>query len=145
MYPAKKISAEEIKKIKSAANVVKKYAKYVEDVTSMNELLERNLAEAIKAGDVTNEQKVILRRYADACEQSRLLFEKVTSQCRPGCECVGGDYADCELHNELVVLNAMGGVVNGSSFDWGNVFMWASAGRWEWLKQHGYRKENHDE
>jgi hypothetical protein len=50
------LTDREIKKIDEAVSTVKRFAKYIKQVNINNFWLEKNLAESIKSGDVTNAQ-----------------------------------------------------------------------------------------
>ena len=136
----KPLTKKDLEDLKTAARVVKRLAKYVEGVNWWNECLERNLAEAVKAGDVTNEQKTMIHCAEDAEKQYDRLFDKIRSTCVLGCDCPDGLKDSCPAHNRHVVLSMMRGVAHGSSFDWDILLDFASIGRWEWLKSHGYRR-----
>ena len=55
------LTEKEIQKLDEAVSTVKKFAKYIKGVNLDNYWLNKNLEESIKAGDVTNAQKVHLR------------------------------------------------------------------------------------
>ena len=145
----KPLTEKEIKEIKSAVKTIGKFARYIDSVNALNASLERNLAESIKAGDVTNAQKVAI-----SCQESaEKEYSRVQTQiakkfpCPTNCNCDNDKHANCPAHNALIVADFMRGVARGSSWDWNSIFEWACMGRWEWIKQHGYRTgpDNPDE
>ena len=124
------LSANEIKKLKEAAGIVKKMANYVESVNSTNALLERNLETAIRAGDVTNAQKVSLRCYDDAEKQYNKLLDKIRAECKKrGCKCENEKHDKCMLYQEFIVATWMHDVSRGNDFQWEWIFKYASIGR----------------
>ena len=60
------LTDKELKAIGDAVSTMKKFAKYIKDVNLDNYWLKKNLDESIKAGDVTNAQKVALRCHESA-------------------------------------------------------------------------------
>lgn len=136
----KRLTKRDVEDLGTAARVVKRLSKYVEDVNWWNDRLEENLAKAVKAGDVTNEQKTMIRYVEDAEKQYDRLFATIRSTCIPGCDCDDSLKESCPAHNRHVVLNMMRGVARGSDFDWDILLELASIGRWEWLRSHGYRR-----
>ena len=137
----KPLTEEEIKKIKAAAKTIGKFASYIDSVNALNAALEQNLAESIKAGDVTNAQKVAINCQENAeKEYSRIRMQiEKKFHCPISCNCNCDKHDNCPAHNALVVASMMRMVARGSSWDWNTIFEWACMVRWEWIKQHGYR------
>lgn len=137
----KQLSQNDVKKIDEAAKVVGKFAKYIESVNGLNALLERNLAESIRAGDVTNEQKMAISCHESAMGEYGRVCTEIAKKfpCPDGCDCAACGHDNCPAHNALIVADFMRGAARGSSLDWNAIFEWACIGRWEWAKRHGYR------
>lgn len=143
----KQLSQKDVEKIAAAAKVVGKFAKYIETVNSLNALLERNLAESIKAGDVTNEQKIAISRHESAEREYERVYAEIAKKfpCPDGCDCAACNHENCPAYNMRVVASIMGGMVRGTSWDWDSILEWAAMGRWEWAKRHGYRTAPDDQ
>lgn len=137
----KTLKEKEIASIKAAAKVVGKLAKYIESVNDLNASLERNLAESIKAGDVTNEQKMAISYHESAKGEYKRVYDAIVKKfpCPDGCDCAACDRENCPAYSMRVVASMMGGAARGSSWDWDSILEWAAMGRWEWAKRHGYR------
>ena len=137
----KTLGKKEIASIKTAASVVGKFAKYIESVNGLNALLERNLAESIRAGDVTNEQKLAISRHESAKGEYERVYAAIAEKfpCPDGCDCAESDHENCPAYNMRVVASMMGGMVRAAPWDWDSILEWAAMGRWEWAKRHGYR------
>ena len=130
------LTEKEVKKIDEAASTVKKLAKYIREINGWNALLKRNLDEAIKAGDVTNEQKMRLTQREWADEQYRLLFDKIREKCPKDCECEDEKHDECPVYQELVIANWMLGVAKGNDLDWKFIFEYAMVGRKEFMEKY---------
>ena len=125
------LTDKELKAIENAASTIRHFAKYIRNVNVTNASLRRNLDEAIKAGDVTNEQKVHLMCYEDAEKCWEGLRDKIREKCKAsGCEgCTEERRKDCPLYEEFVVSDWMRGLSHGAKFDWDFVFEYACIGR----------------
>ena len=124
------LTEKEIKSLLDASSTVKKFAKYIEQVNTTNRCLRRNLEESIKAGDVTNEQKVHLRCYEGAERICEKWIEKIREKCKAkGCKCENEKHETCPLYQEVVIIDWMRGVAQGSGLDWGFIFQCACVGR----------------
>lgn len=145
----KPLTEKEIKEIKAAAKTIGKFASYIDSVNALNASLAQNLSESIKAGDVTNAQKVAISCQESAEKEYSRAQRQIVKKfhCPTGCNCNHDKHDNCPAHNALVVAGMMRGVARGSSWDWDIIFEWACMGRWEWVKQHGYRTgpDNPDE
>lgn len=99
----------------------------------------KNLSESIKAGDVTNEQKMDLYAVEEAEKEYGKLFETIREKCNrkcPGCRCEQEKHDTCEIYQEFIVAEWMRGVSRGNDFDWKTIFEYACVGRKEWVKKH---------
>ena len=124
------LTDKEIKALQDAASTVKKFAKYISQVNTTNWHLRRNLEESIKAGDVTNAQKVNLSCYEGAEKLCGKWMEKIREKCKAkGCKCENEKHDTCPLYQEFVIIDWMRGVAHGSGFDWGFIFQYACVGR----------------
>lgn len=124
------LTDKEVKAIGDAASTVRRFAKYIKQVNATNYHLRKNLDEAIKAGDVTNEQKVDLRCHETAEKECDRLMAMMREKCKAkGCKCTDEDKEKCDMYDEFVVADWMRGVANGSHFDWDIVFKYACIGR----------------
>lgn len=143
----KQLSQKDVEKIAAAAKVVGKFAKYIESVNSLNVLLERNLAESIKAGDVTDEQRMAISYHKSAKGEYERVYAAIANKfpCPDGCDCAESDHENCPAYNMRVVASMMGGMVRGAPWDWDSILEWAAMGRWEWSKRHGYRTAPDDQ
>ena len=124
------LTDKELKKLEEAVSIVKKFAKYIRDVNATNTLLQSNLDGAIKAGDVTNAQKVNLRCYERAEEQYHKLLDRIRAICqKKDCDCEDYKHENCMLYQEFIVATWMHDVANGSDFGWEWIFKYACIGR----------------
>lgn len=135
------LTDKEIKAIGDAVSTIKNFAKYIKGVNLDNYWLRKNLDEAVKAGDVTNAQKVALRCH----ESAEKLFEDSLSEIRM--ECMGGKcpkHGDrdsacpdgCELQQKLVVLTWMRDAFHGDGQQWKWVLDLALVGRKLWCNRY---------
>ena len=114
------LTNKEIKAIKDAISVFKKFGNYIMDVKLTNLCLKRNLDEAIKAGDVTNEQKVNLRVYGATKKGLHNLRENIIETCKaakPGCQCTDEDQKTCPMWKAVRIAGLLQGVSDGNEFD----------------------------
>lgn len=116
------LTDKETKAIADAISVIKKFGKYIERVNTTNWRLQDNLDKAIKAGDVTNEQKVNLRIYERAENLGRKLKANIRSKCNPKCECSKQKQENCEIARAYWIADLLCGVANGDSFGWEEAF-----------------------
>lgn len=123
------LTEKELKKLDEAASTVKKFAKYIKEVNLDNYWLRKNLDESIKAGDVTNEQKVHLRCYNDAEFEYRRLVASIREKCPKDCDCPNEKHDACPMYQEFVIADWMQGVAHGHRFDWDFIFKYALVGR----------------
>lgn len=126
------LTEKEIKAIDDAVSVVKKFSKYIKSVNLDNACLRRNLDESIKAGDVTNEQKVNLRCHETAKSEAELLYSQIRAQCNEKCpnakECPADKKRTCQLYQDFIVAEWMRDVAEGSRFAWDAIFKYARLG-----------------
>lgn len=125
------LTDKEIQQIEEAASIVKKFANYILNVNNANSMLKHNLDESIKAGDVTNEQKVKINCYDAAERRYDQILEKIKEQCKTKeeCKCDEEIRKRCPLYQEFVVASWMQGVAHGNDFDWNLIFRYACIGR----------------
>lgn len=126
------LTDKEIKKIEEAASTVKKFARYIKDVNLDNYWLKKNLDESIKAGDVTNAQKVHLRSYESAEKLADEAGKKIREKCKemhPGCECTPEDHKTCPIYEEFIVATWIADAAKGSNTCWKWIFEYACVGR----------------
>lgn len=139
------LTDNEIKSLVDASALIKKLTKYIEHVNTNNISLERNLAESIKAGDVTNAQKVTLR----CAEEGERLYAKtlkdIKGECEktnPGCKCEEDKHHGCPIYQKFIVASWMHKALRGSDFEWKTILEYAIVGRKEWVRQHYPNKDN---
>ena len=139
------LSDKEIKALSDACSLIKKLKKYVEQVNTTNIFLERNLDERIKAGDVTNAQKVALscaedveRLYAATLKDIKIECEKTN----PGCKCEDDRHNGCPIYQKFIVASWMHDAARGQDFGWKTILEYALVGRKEWIKKHYPNTEN---
>lgn len=132
------LTDKEVAKIEEAASVVKKFAKYIERVNTENFHLEKNLEESIKAGDVTNEQKVSLRCHENAMGQYERVCDEIKAKCvEKRCEHFDNCMAQsCELHNRFLVANEIWRAARGEPQAWDSLLKWAEKGRWDEMERY---------
>ena len=126
------LTEKEIQKLEEAASTVKKFAKYIKDVNIDKYWLEKNLKEAIKAGDVTNEQKAHLRCYDSAVKIAENAFKKVKERCleaHPGCTCSSEEKKLCPIYEEFIVATWIADAAKGNERHWRLIFDYACLGR----------------
>ena len=126
------LTEKEIQKLEEAASTVKKFAKYIKDVNLDNYWLKKNLDESIKAGDVTNEQKVHLRCYDSAVKIAESALKRVKERCleaRPGCTCSSEEKKLCPIYEELIVATWIADASKGNDMQWKWIFECACLGR----------------
>lgn len=130
------LTDKEIKAIEDASSLIKKFVKYIEQVNLINKSLKKNLDEAIKAGDVTNEQKVSIRNQEEADAEYRRILDKLIELCKITCpERKGGACPDtpatrdsCKVRTKLTVLQMMRSAACGSHSSWDIIFDYACIG-----------------
>lgn len=139
------LTNKEIKALADASSLIKKVTKYVEQVNTTNILLERNLDERIKAGDVTNAQKVALscaedveRLYAATIKDIKIECEKLN----PGCKCEDDKHYGCPIYQKFIVASWMHDAARGQDFGWKTILEYALVGRKLWIKEHYPNTEN---
>ena len=126
------LTEKEIQKLEEAASTVKKFAKYIKDVNLANYWLEKNLEESIKAGDVTNAQKVHLRCYDSAVKLAENAMKKVNERCmeaHPGCTCSSEEKKLCPIYEEFIVAAWIADAAKGNDMCWKWIFEYACVGR----------------
>ena len=105
---------------------------YIDQVNATNLSLQRNLDQSIKAGDITNAQKVHLLDYDRAEKCSHDLLKKIRDTCKrknPGCKCSDDKHDSCPIYQEFIIAAWMNDLKNGSVLAWKMIFEYASAGR----------------
>ena len=139
------LTDKEIKALADASSLIRKLTKYVEQVNTTNTFLEKNLDERIKAGDVTNSQKVALscaevveRLYAATIKDIKSECEKTN----PGCECEDYRHNGCPIYQKFIVASWMHDAARGQEFGWKTILEYALVGRKEWIKNHFQNTEN---
>ena len=135
------LTDKEIKAIGNAVSTVKKFAKYIKDVNLDNYWLRKNLDESIKAGDVTNAQKVDLRAISDAKQCFDNYLKELQEECRKGSCPINLDHTkncpdSCELKQKLIVLDWMRSAFRGNKMEWGWILDYALVGRKIWMNRH---------
>ena len=135
------LTDKEIKDIGNAVSTVKKFAKYIKDVNLDNYWLRKNLDESIKAGDVTNAQKVDLRAISDAKQCFDHYLKELHEECRKGSCPINLDHKkncpdSCELKQKLIVLDWMRSAFRGNKMEWGWILDYALVGRKIWMNRH---------
>ena len=139
------LSDKEIKALSDACSLIKKLKKYVEQVNTTNILLERNLDERIKAGDVTNAQKVDLRCVEDVERLYAATLKDIKIECEktnPGCKCEGDRHLRCPIYQKFIVASWMHDAARGQDFGWKTILEYAFVGRKLWIKEHYPNMEN---
>ena len=139
------LTDKEIKALADASSLIKKLTKYVEQVNTTNMLLERNLDERIKAGDVTNAQKVALRCAEDVERLYAETIKDIKAECEktnPGCKCEDDRHHGCPIFQKYIVASWMYGAARGQDFGWKTILEYALAGRKLWIKEHYPNTEN---
>lgn len=126
------LTEKEIQKLDEAVSTVKKFAKYINDVNLDNYFLKKNLDESIKAGDVTNEQKVDLRCYDSALKLAENALNRIKERCmeaHPGCTCSSEDNKHCPIYEEFIVATWIADAAKGNDMCWKWIFEYACLGR----------------
>ena len=139
------LTNKEIKALADASSLIKKLTKYVEQVNTTNILLERNLEERIKAGDVTNAQKVALSCAEDVERLYAATIKDIKSECEktnPGCKCEDYRHNGCPIYQKFIVASWMREAARGQDFSWKSILEYALVGRKEWIKRHFPNTEN---
>jgi len=130
MSDTHELTDKEIKKLEEAASTVKKFAKYIKQVNTTNHFLRKNLEESIKAGDVTNEQKCMLRCYKDAERYFEQTLSRIREKCKEkNCNCEQEKHDLCPLYQEFIVADWLHSACHGSIFGWDDIFEYACIGR----------------
>lgn len=126
------LTDKEIKAIDDAISVIKKFSKYIKSVNTDNACLRRNLDESIKAGDVTNAQKVRLRCNESAEHEFGYLYDSIKERCKAACpnekECPEDKRKKCQIYNDFTLAMWMQDVANGSKIAWDAIFKYARMG-----------------
>lgn len=135
------LTEKELKAIDNAVSTLKKFAKYIKTLNIDNYWLRKNLDEAIKAGDVTNAQKVDLRAAADTAQCFDDSLKALQEECRKGNCPIGLDDNQhcpdsCELKQKLIVLDWMRAASRGHKDQWKYILQYALNGRKLWLNKH---------
>lgn len=139
------LTEKEIKALADASSLIKKMSKYIDRVNTDNRCLRRNLEESIKAGDVTNAQKVTLRCAADVENLYAATLKDIKAECektKPGCGCEAEKHHSCPIHQKLVVASWMHDAARGQVFGWKTILEYALVGRKEWIKKYYPNMEN---
>ena len=139
------LSDKEIKALSDASSLFKKLASYVERVNTTNTLLNKNLEERIKAGDVTNAQKVALSCAEDVEKLYNATLKDIWAECKksnPGCKCEPDRHDSCPIYQKKIVAIWMYDASKGIDSGWDNILEYALIGRKEWVRQHHPNKEN---
>ena len=126
------LTEKEIQKLDEAVSTVKKFAKYIKGVNLDNYWLNKNLEESIKAGDVTNAQKVHLRCYDSAVKLAENALNRVKERCmeaHPGCTCSSEEKKLCPIYEEFIVATWIAGAAKGNDMEWKWIFEYACVGR----------------
>ena len=139
------LTDKEIKALADASSLIKKLTKYVEQVNTTNTFLEKNLDERIKAGDVTNAQKVALRCAEDVERQYAATLKDIKAEClntRPDCKCDEDNHNGCPIYQKFIVASWMHDAARGQDFGWKAILEYALVGRKKWMKENYPNKEN---
>ena len=141
MSETHELTDKEIKAIDNAVSVVKKFAKYIKSINLDNHWLRKNLDESIKAGDVTNAQKVDLRAISNAERCFTESHESLKEECRRSNCPIGLDHKQpcpdsCALKQKLIILDWMRSAFRGNQMEWKWILDYALVGRKLWMDQH---------
>ena len=139
------LTEKEIRALADASSLIKKLTKYVEQVNTTNILLKKNLDERIKAGDVTNAQKVALSCAEDVEKLYEASLKEIKEECEktnPGCNCDGDKHNGCPIYQKYIVASWMHDAAKGQYFGWKTILEYALVGRKEWIKKHYPNTEN---
>lgn len=138
------LTDKDIKRISEAAYTVKKFSKYIKDLNCWNRLLKKNIDESIKAGDVTNEQKVAIHCHESMMRLYDETWKRIRAKCTDGCYCDSDQEKkdSCPIFQEFIVADWMRGAANGNDFDWKFIFEYAVAGRLAQKGRHWGVKRN---
>lgn len=139
------LTNKEIKALADASSLIKKLTKYVEHVNTTNIFLERNLDERIKAGDVTNAQKVALSCAEDVEKLYEATLREIKEECdktNPGCKCEGDRQHGCLIYQKYIVASWMHDAARGQDFGWKTILEYALVGRKEWIQRYYPNAEN---
>lgn len=135
------LTEKELKAIDNAVSTIKKFAKYIKELNTDNHWLQKNLDESIKAGDVTNAQKVDLRAAANVQQCFDDSLKALQEECRKGNCSIGLDHNQtcpdsCELKQKLIVLDWMRAASRGNRMQWEWILQYAINGRKIWMNVH---------
>ena len=135
------LTDKEVKAIEDAASLIKKFSRYISNLNLTNRLLKRNLEESIKAGDVTNAQKVALRNIQDSEKCWEKLKDELYKECKgnPECQNKGWDKGcpdTCIFKQKHIVADWMRKVAHGDDYMWKLFFKWALVGRFLQQNRH---------
>ena len=133
------LTEKEIKALEEASSLIKKLTKYVKQVNTTNTFLEKNLDERIKAGDVTNAQKVVLRCAEDVERLYAATLKDIKAECEklnPGCKCEDYKHNECPIYQKFIVASWMHDAARGRDFGWKTILEYALVGRNLWIKEH---------
>lgn len=139
------LTEKEIKALADASSLIKKMSKYIERVNIDNRCLRRNLEESIKAGDVTNAQKVALRRAEEVERLYEATLKDIKAEClntRPDCKCEDYKHNGCPIYQKFIVASWMHDAARGNDFGWKAILEYAIVGRKLWMKEHFPNTEN---
>lgn len=139
------LTEKEIKALADASSLIKKMSKYIERVNIENRCLRRNLEESIKAGDVTNAQKVALRCAEDVERLYEATLKEIKAECqstRPDCKCEDHKHNGCPIYQKFIVASWMHDAARGHEFGWKTILEYALVGRKLWMKEHYPNMEN---
>lgn len=132
------LTEKEIKALADASSLIKKMSKYIERVNIDNRCLRKNLEESIKAGDVTNAQKVDLRCMETVDRMYQATLEAIKAECareRTGCKCSEEEHAGCKIYQRLIMASWLHDAARGSNFAWKTMLEYAIEGRMLWLEK----------
>lgn len=139
------LTEKEIKALADASSLIKKMSKYIERVNIDNRCLRRNLEESIKAGDVTNAQKVALSCAEGVERLYAATLKDIKAEClntRPECKCDEDNHNGCPIYQKFIVALWMHDAFQGSDFAWRTILEYALVGRKLWMKEHYPNTEN---
>lgn len=135
------LTEKEIKAINNAVSTIKNFATYIKRVNGDNYWLKKNLDESIKAGDVTNAQKVALRCFGDSERIYEEILAEILKECHGGpCPKHHNPEVDCpsvcELKQKSEVLSWMRGAFHGDKQQWNWILDYALEGRKMWCNRY---------
>lgn len=91
--------------------------------------------------------KVILqwREAAEGNHRREIKAVEEKYPCLEGCDCSYDKRKNCPAYNMKVVVGMIADAAMGTPEAWDFLVQWASAGRWAWMKERGFRTYPDDE